>query len=76
MVRVSVNKGAFDVALARRNLTQTELASEMHTNRQYLSQIVCGKRPVSPLMRQRLLDHLKGCRFDDLFVIEENGNGQ
>ncbi len=74
MLKVNLKREAFEVALTRRNLSQKRLAEKMQISRSYLSQIVTGKRPASAYMRQRLLDCLRDCTFDDLFVIEENGS--
>ena len=55
MIKVNLNREAFQIALARRNLTQRALALDMHTNPHYLTEIVTGRRSLSPYMRQRLL---------------------
>ncbi len=71
MVRVSLKRDAFEVALTRKNLSQKGLASELRVSRSYLSQIIRGRQEPSAMMRQKLLDYFKPCSFDDLFVIEE-----
>lgn len=75
MVKVNLNRGAFEIAITRRNLSQKGLAEKLHISRSYLSEIVTGKRPASPYIRQRLLDYFMDYTFDDLFAIKENGNG-
>lgn len=75
MLKVNLKRDAFDLAITRQNLSQKRLAEKLHISRSYLSEIVTGKRPASPYMRQRLLDHFREHTFDDLFMIEENGNG-
>jgi transcriptional regulator with XRE-family HTH domain len=39
----------------------------------YISQIMCGTRNPSPVVRQKLQDILQPLTFDDIFIIEENG---
>ena len=75
MVKVNLNREAFEIAITRRNLSQKGLAEKLHISRSYLSEIVTGKRPASPYIRQRLLDYFMDYTFDDLFAIKENGNG-
>jgi putative transcriptional regulator len=75
MLKVNLKRDAFEIAITRRNLSQKGLAEKLHISRSYLSEIVTGKRPASPYMRQRLLDYFIDYTFDDLFAIEENGNG-
>ena len=75
MLRVNLKREAFEVAITRHNLSQKRLAEKLHISRSYLSEIVTGKRAASAFMRQRLLDYFRDYTFDDLFIIEENGNG-
>lgn len=75
MLKVKLKREAFEVAITRRNLSQKRLAEKLQISRSYLSEIVTGKRPASAYMRQRLLEYFKDYAFDDLFAIEENGNG-
>ena len=74
MLRVNLDREAFEVALTRHNLSQKRLAEKLHISRSYLSQIVTGKRPASAYMRERLLGYFKDHTFDDLFVLEGNGS--
>ena len=75
MLKVNLNREAFEIAITRRNLSQKGLAERLHISRSYLSEIVTNKRPASPYIRQRLLDYFMDYTFDDLFAIKENGNG-
>ena len=75
MIKVTLKKDAFEIAITRQNLSQKRLAEKLNISRSYLSEIVRGKRPASSYMRQRLLDHFSGYTFDDLFAIMENNNG-
>lgn len=41
----------------------------------YISQLMRGTRHASPEVRQKLLEMFTPLTFDDLFTIEEGGNG-
>ncbi len=75
MVRVSLKRPVFDIAITRRNLSQKDLARELGISRALLSQVVGGKKEPSAMMRKRLLEYFQEYSFDDLFIIEEGGNG-
>jgi len=75
MVRVKVNQHAFEVALSKKNLSQRDLAELIGFSRSHISFIINGKREPSAVMRRAILEHLNGYTFDDLFIIEEGGNG-
>jgi len=75
MVRVKVNRLALEVAMSRRNLSQRDLAEKIGFSRSHLSHILNGRREPSPVLRRLILEQMPGCSFDDLFIIEENGNG-
>jgi len=72
MVRVKVNRNAFEIALSRKNLSQRDLAEMIGFSRAHLSHIINGRREPSPMMRRVILQHLPEYTFDDLFIIEEN----
>jgi len=72
MVRVKVNRNAFEIALSRKNLSQRDLAEMIGFSRAHLSHIINGRREPSPTMRRVILQHLPEYTFDDLFIIEEN----
>ena len=72
MVRVKVNRIAFEIALSRKNLSQRDLAEMIGFSRAHLSHIINGRREPSPTMRRVILQHLPEYTFDDLFIIEEN----
>ena len=76
MVRVKVNRDAFETALSRRNLYQRDLAEMIGFSRAHLSHIINGRRKASPMMRRAILQQLPEYTFDDLFTIEENGGDQ
>jgi len=75
MVRVRLNRTALEVAITRENLSQRDLADRIGFSRSHLSHIISGRREPSPFFRRRLMEHFKEFTFDDLFTIEENGNG-
>ena len=72
MVRIKVNRNAFEIALSRKNLSQRDLAEMIGFSRAHLSHIINGRREPSPTMRRVILQHLPEYTFDDLFIIEEN----
>ena len=74
MVRVKVNRNAFEIALSKKNLSQRDLAEMIGFSRAHLSHIINGRREPSPTMRRVILQHLPEYTFDDLFIIEENSD--
>jgi len=75
MVRVSLKRPIFDIAITRRNLSQKDLARELGISRALLSQVVGGKKEPSAMMRKRLLEYFQEYSFDDLFIIKEDSSG-
>lgn len=75
MLKVSLKRDVFELAITRQNLSQKGLAAKLRMSRSYLSEIVNGKRSASPFIRKRLLDYFSEYTFDDLFTIEEANNG-
>jgi putative transcriptional regulator len=73
MLRVKVNRRAFEVAMTKKNLSQLELARMIGFSRAHVSHVIRGRREPSPAMRRRILEQLRDYTFDDLFIIEENG---
>ena len=73
MVRVRVNRSAFEIALSKKNLSQRDLAEMIGFSRAHLSHVINGRRQPSPLMRRLILEKLRDYTFDDLFIIEDNG---
>ena len=74
-IRVRMNQAAVLRAIARRNMSQNMLAIRAGTSSGYISQIMCGTRNPSPRMREKLQSVLAPLTFDDIFIIEESGNG-
>lgn len=57
--------------LARLNISQNELARHCGITSGYMSQLLSGVRCPGPAMRRRMLAHIPGATFEDLF--EEAG---
>lgn len=74
MIKVKLNRTAFEIAMSRNNLSQRDLAEKIGFSRSHLSHIINGRREPSPVLRRLILEHLPEYKFDDLFSIE-NGNG-
>ena len=74
-LKVKMNQSAVLRAIARRNISQNMLAIRSGISSGYISQIMSGARSPSPAVRQRLQDVLAPLTFDDIFIIEEKGNG-
>jgi len=74
-IRVKLNQVAVLHAIARRNMSQNMLAIRTGISSGYISQIMCGTRNPSPVVRQKLQEILQPLTFDDIFIIEESGNG-
>jgi len=67
---VKLRGSAIRCILARRHLSQNDLARLCGTTSGYMSQLLAGARNPSPLMRQRLLSALgEDRRFEELFVL-------
>ena len=72
-VKVRMNQTAVLRAMARRNMSQNMLAIRAGISSGYISQLMCGTRYPSPMVREKLQDVLDPLTFDDIFIIEENG---
>ena len=75
MPKVCLNRSTIQMAMVRRNMSQNMLAMRMGISSGYISQLMCGTRHASPELRQKLLEMFTPLTFDDLFTIEEGGNG-
>ncbi len=75
MAHVVINKSSFEIALAKKNLTQNGLAKKLKVSSGYMSLMVSGKRYASAAVRRRILQCMRGYTFDDLFIIEANRDG-
>ncbi len=75
IITVKINQSAVLKAIARRNMSQNMLAMRVGSSSGYISQIMCGTRNPSPMMREKLQNALAPLTFDDIFIIEESDNG-
>ncbi len=59
--------------LARKNMSQNCFAMRLSVSSGYMSQLMCGFRNPSPILREKILAELKmdESGFDDLFEIKE-----
>ena len=76
MVKVKLNRNAFEVAMSKKNLSQRDLAEKIGFSRSHVSHIINGRREPSPAMRRLILEQLREYTFDDLFIIEDGKNGE
>lgn len=76
MVRVKLNGLRVARLLAKKNMTQNALARQLGLSSGGLSLLINGRRSPSPEVRKRILRRLRELKFDDLFIIEENGDGK
>jgi transcriptional regulator with XRE-family HTH domain len=74
-ITVKLNQGAVLRAIARRNMSQNMLAIRAGSTSGYISQLMRGVRNPSPKMREKLQSVLTPLTFDDIFIIEETGDG-
>jgi len=57
--------------LARENMSQNGLGRAAGLQSGHVSQLISGKRNVSPKTREKILQSLNGVRFDEIFVIRQ-----
>ena len=74
-IRVRMNQFVVLRAITKRNMSQNMLAIKVGSSSSYISQIMCGTRYPSAKMREKLQNALAPLTFDDIFIIEEIGNG-
>ena len=68
-VRVTVRAKQLLEILARRNISQNGLGRGAGLTGGYVSQIISGRRNVSPAARSRILGALPDVKFDEIFEI-------
>ena len=56
--------------IARRNMSQNELARRSKISSGYLSQLISGRKSPSPEVRKRLQAVLGVSQFEEIFVLE------
>ncbi len=70
-IRVNIKPKALLLILARRNMSQNSLGRAASLQSGHVSQLISGKRNVSPSTREKLLSALEGTPFDEIFAIRE-----
>jgi transcriptional regulator with XRE-family HTH domain len=55
--------------LAKQNMSQNGLARGAGLQSGHVSQLISGKRNVSPDTRKKILQTLEGVQFDEIFAI-------
>lgn len=79
MVRlvVSINRENVETALLKKNQPKKWLAEKLGMQQAYLTQLLNGKRSVSPSIRCRIGLLFRGrLKWDDIFVIERKPDGK
>jgi transcriptional regulator with XRE-family HTH domain len=69
MLKVALKAETVRVLLAKKNLTQNWLAQKLGISTAYMSQMLNGKRYISPKMRERFQGYFNHLGFDDLFEV-------
>jgi transcriptional regulator with XRE-family HTH domain len=70
-IKVVIKSVALLKILAKRNMSQNGLGRYTGLKSGHVSQLINGKRNVSPASRQKILDSLKGVGFDEIFAIRK-----
>ena len=70
-IKVNIKPRALLTILARRNMSQNSLGRVADLQSGHVSQLISGKRNVSPETRTKLLKALDGVQFDEIFAIRE-----
>lgn len=67
--KVKIKAKALLMILTRRNMSQNSLGRFINLQSGHVSQLISGKRHVSPDARSKILAALPGVEFDDIFSI-------
>lgn len=70
-MKIYVNTKSFKLLIAKKNLSDKEIAGQMNITNVHFSNIKNAKIPVSPDIRRRILAQFPGLLWDKLFRIEE-----
>jgi transcriptional regulator with XRE-family HTH domain len=70
-VIVRIKPRALLTILAKNNMSQNGLGRGAGLQSGHVSQLISGKRNVSPATRQKILQTLNGVEFDEIFVIRQ-----
>ncbi|MGD0252498.1 MAG: hypothetical protein ABSC01_07355 [Verrucomicrobiota bacterium] len=70
-VIVRIKPKALLTILAKRNMSQNGLGRGAELKSGHVSQLISGKRNVSPATRQKILQAIPGVEFNEIFVIRQ-----
>jgi transcriptional regulator with XRE-family HTH domain len=70
-IKVNIKPKDLLMILTRRNMSQNSLARGAGLQSGHVSQLISGKRNVSPSTREKILRALEGIKFDEIFAIRE-----
>jgi transcriptional regulator with XRE-family HTH domain len=70
-IKVNIRPKALLLILARRNMSQNSLGRGADLQSGHVSQLISGKRNVSPSTRKKILSALEGIEFDEIFAVRE-----
>lgn len=73
MPKVKVRSDIVRQIIARRNISQNNLAIQAHVSAGYLSQMLQHERYPGPNVRHRLMQALHVTNFDELFELVQDG---
>ena len=74
-LKIFLNTSGFKTILARKNLTQREVAKELNITEWYLSMLVRRNKHPSPDVRRRIQERFRGYSWDNIFSMEESTCG-
>lgn len=69
MKKVKLKGDNIQTILARKNMSQNWLAKKLEISSAYMSQLLTGKRTLSPRMRDRIQKQFVDSEYDELFEI-------
>ena len=70
-IKVKIKSKVLQLIMAKRNMSQNSLGRGANLQSGHVSQLISGKRNVSPETRAKLLKALDGVQFDEIFAIRE-----
>ena len=70
-LKVQIKQKALLTILARENMPQNSFGRFAGLQGGHVSQLISGKRNVSPDTRQKILKALNGVQFNEIFVIRQ-----
>lgn len=70
-ITVNIKAGALLTILARENMSQNSFGRFAGLQGGHVSQLISGKRNVSPETRKKILQALPKIQFDEIFTIRQ-----